>query len=57
MWKLIWRSFCAVVGAAIGAILLGTYASSMLLAVVGGLVGAGLGALFGKYIHLGDVLS
>jgi len=57
MWKLIWRSFCAVVGAAIGAILLGTYASSMLLAVVGGLVGAGLGALFGKYIDLADVLS
>jgi len=54
---LLWILFCAVVGALIGAALLSSGFSSMPLAVVGGLLGAVLGGLFGRYVNLLDAIG
>ena len=47
--KLIYIILCTVAGGIIGAILLGTFVS-LPMAILGGVIGLVIGALFGKYI-------
>jgi len=49
--KLLWIIICAILGTAIGAILLGRF-SSLPLTILGGVIGLPIGALLGKFIPL-----
>ena len=49
--KLVWISLLAIVGAAVGAILIGGF-DSIPLSILGAVVGLPIGALLGKYIPI-----
>ena len=55
--RMVWIGLCALVGAAIGAVLFGLLWDVMPLMIIGGVVGFGLGALFGRFVTLTDVLA
>ena len=54
--KTLWVGCCGAIGAGIGSVLIGFQFHSTSLTIVGAVVGAGLGALFGSFISLGDIL-